>query len=377
VPTISTFSPTSATVDLTALAHNVTQFRRVLAPECEIMAVVKANAYGHGASEVSRTLLQQGIARLAVVSIDEGIALRQAGIAAPVVVLGPLFPEQIEDLFTHHLTPVVSDAALIPALARRAATLQNPYPVHLKIETGMGRLGLAADELLDLFASRRMPSCLQLEGLMTHFADADGEASDQTQHQLTIFTRVVTTLATQGIRAPLIHAANSGAAVRFPEAQFSLVRPGIMLYGYHTLPRSMQTPDLKPVLTLKTCVAQLRTIPLGATVSYNATFVATRATRVAILPIGYADGYNRRLSNRGEVLVHGRRAKIIGLVCMDMVMADVTDIPGVAVGDEVVVIGRQGQDEITATDLATWTGTIPYEILCSIGPRVPRLYQRS
>lgn len=341
------------------------------------MAVVKANGYGHGAGEISRTLLQQGIARLAVVSIDEGIALRQAGITAPIVVLGPLFHNQVEDLFSHRLTPVVSDVTVLPALARRAATLPSPYPVHLKVETGMGRLGLAADELIELLLSRRLPSSLQLEGLMTHFADADGEAVDQTRDQLTIFTRVVTTLAAQGIRAPLIHAANSGAAVRFPDAQFSLVRPGIMLYGYHTLPRSMPAPDLKPVLTLKTCLAQLRTIPAGGTVSYNATFVAKRATRVAVLPIGYADGYNRRLSNRGEVLVHGRRAKVIGLVCMDMVMIDVTDIPGVAVGDDVIVIGRQGQDAITATDLAEWTGTIPYEILCSIGPRVPRLYQTS
>ena len=341
------------------------------------MAVVKANAYGHGASVVSRSLIQQGIARLAVVSIDEGIALRLAGIDAPVVVLGPLFPNQVEELFAYRLTPVVSDVAIIPALAQHAAARPNPYPIHLKVETGMGRLGLAADELINLLTSRRLPSSLQLEGLMTHFADADGEASDQTRNQLTIFTCVVTTLAAQGIRSPLIHAANSGAAVRFPEAQFTLVRPGIMLYGYHTLPRSMPTPDLKPVLTLKTCVAQLRTISPGGTVSYNATFVAKRTTRVAILPIGYADGYNRRLSNRGEVLVHGQRAKVIGLVCMDMVMVDVTDIPGVAVSDEVIVIGRQGQDEITAMDLAEWTGTIPYEILCSIGPRVPRLYQRS
>ncbi|HSN05007.1 MAG TPA: alanine racemase, partial [Nitrospira sp.] len=371
------FSPTSATVDLAALAHNVTQLRRFLSPGCDIMAVVKANGYGHGAGEISRTLLQHGIARLAVVSIDEGIALRQAGITAPIVVLGPLFHNQVEDLFSHRLTPVVSDATVLPGLARRAATLPSPYPVHLKVETGMGRLGLAADELIELLLSRRLPSSLHLEGLMTHFADADGEAADQTRDQLTIFTRVVTTLAAQGIRAPLIHAANSGAAVRFPDAQFSLVRPGIMLYGYHTLPRSIPAPDLKPVLTLKTCLAQLRTIPAGGTVSYNATFVAKRATRVAVLPIGYADGYNRRLSNRGEVLVHGRRAKVIGLVCMDMVMIDVTDIPGVAVGDDVIVIGRQGQDAITATDLAEWTGTIPYEILCSIGPRVPRLYQTS
>ncbi len=341
------------------------------------MAVVKANAYGHGAVEISRSLIRQGIARLAVVSLDEGIALRQAGITVPIVVLGPLFPNQIDDLFANRLTPVISDVAIIPALAERAATLLAPYSIHLKIETGMGRLGLATDESIDLLVMRKLPSCLHLEGLMTHFADADGESNNQTHHQLTIFTRVLTTLAAHDIKVPLIHAANSGGAVRFPDAQFSLVRPGIMLYGYHTLPKTAAAPDLKPVLTLKTCIAQLRTVPVGGTVSYNATFVAKRTTRVAILPIGYADGYNRHLSNRGEVLVQGRRAKVIGLVCMDMVMVDVTDIPGVAVGDDVILIGSQGEDEITATDLAAWTGTIPYDILCSIGPRVPRLYRNA
>jgi len=341
------------------------------------MAVVKANAYGHGAVEVSRALIRQGIARLAVVSIDEGITLRQAGITGPIVVLGPLFPHQVDDLFAHRLMPVISDTAIIPALAKRAATLQTPYPVHVKVDTGMGRLGLAADDSIERLTIERLPPCLYLEGLMTHFADADGATGDQTQRQLALFTHVLTTLAARGIQAPLVHAANSGGAVRVSDAQFSLVRPGIMLYGYHTLPKTVPAPDLKPVLTLKTCVAQLRTVPAGGTVSYNATFVAKRATRVAVLPIGYADGYNRRLSNRGEVLVQGRRAKVIGLVCMDMVMVDVTDIPGVAVGDDVIVIGRQGQDEITAADLAEWTGTIPYEILCSIGPRVPRLYRNA
>lgn len=375
--TTSPGSPTSATIDLAALAHNVTQFSRFLSPGCAIMAVVKANAYGHGAVEVSRALIRQGIARLAVVSLDEGIALRQAGITVPIVVLGPLFPNQIDDLFAHRLTPVISDRAIIPALAKRATALQAPYPVHLKVETGMGRLGLAADDAIALVTTEPWPSGLHLEGLMTHFADADGATNDQTQQQLALFTRVLTTLAAQGITAPLIHAANSGGAVRVPGAQFSLVRPGIMLYGYHTLPHTVPAPDLQPVLTLKTCVAQLRTVPPGGTVSYNATFTAKRATRVAVLPIGYADGYNRHLSNRGEVLVQGRRAKVIGLVCMDMVMVDVTDIPGVAVGDDVIVIGRQGQDEITAVDVAEWTGTIPYEILCSIGPRVPRLYRNA
>lgn len=375
MPTISTFSPTYATVDLSALTHNLTQLRRLLSPGCDIMAVVKANAYGHGAVEVSRSLMTQGISRVAVVSLDEGLALRAAGITIPIVILGPLFPEQIQDLVAHRLTPVISDPSLLPALAGATNSLPDTYPIHLKVETGMGRLGMATDELLAVIDSNRLPSPLRIEGLMTHFADSDGPTTSQTEHQLILFQRALTGIAARGLSIPLIHAANSGAAVRYPHSHYSLIRPGIMLYGYHTLPKSVQTPDLKPVLTLRSCIAQMRTIQTGGTISYNATFVAKRPTRVAVLPIGYADGLNRKLSNRGEVLVQGRRANVIGLVCMDMVMIDVTEIPETAVGDEVILIGRQGTDQITAADLAEWTGTIAYETLCAIGPRVPRRYR--
>ncbi|ULA63442.1 MAG: Alanine racemase [Nitrospira sp.] len=375
MPTISPFSPTYATVDLSALIHNLTQLRGLLSPGCEIMAVVKANAYGHGAVEVSRALIAQGVGRVAVVSIDEGIALRAAGIAVPIVILGPLFPKQVGDLIAHRLTPVISDRSLIPALTQATASLAAPYPIHLKVETGMGRLGLAMDELLALIDSGDLPPSLNIEGLLTHFADSDGLTSEQTEHQLTLFQKTVSGLTARGISIPLIHAANSGGTVRYPRSHYSLIRPGIMLYGYHTLPVSVPAPDLKPVLSLQSSIAQVRAIPTGGTISYNATFVAKRPTRVAVLPIGYADGFNRRLSNRGEVLVQGRRAKVIGTVCMDMVMIDVTDIPDTTVGDEVVLIGRQGADRITAADLAEWTGTIAYETLCAIGARVPRRYR--
>lgn len=377
MPTISTFSPTYATVDLSALTHNLTQLRRLLSPGCGIMAVVKANAYGHGAVEVARSLMTQGVARVAVVSLDEGIALRAAGITIPIVILGPLFPEQIYDAIAHRLTPVISDRSLLPTLAQATASLATPYPMHLKVETGMGRLGLATDELLNLIDSGQLPASLRIEGLMTHFADSDGPTTSQTEQQLSLFQKAVSGMTARGLSIPLIHAANSGAAVRYPHSHYSLIRPGIMLYGYHTLPTSIPAPDLKPVLSLRSCIAQMRTIPTGGTISYNATFTAKRPTRVAVLPIGYADGFNRRLSNRGEVLVQGRRAGIIGLVCMDMVMIDVTEIPEAAVGDEVVLIGRQGADQITAADLSEWTGTIAYETLCAIGPRVPRVYQAS
>lgn len=337
------------------------------------MAVVKANAYGHGAIDTSRTLIRHGVTRLAVFSTEEGMALRQAGITVPIVVLGPVFQEQFDDLFAHQLTPVVSDPSMLTTLAQAAASREVSYSIHLKIETGMGRLGLTQDELVALIRSHKFPPSLRLEGLMTHLADADGSNSEATEGQIRRFRDALKIVLGGGFQVPLVHVSNSCGAVRFPSSHFSLVRPGIMLYGYHTLPNTVATPDLRPVLSLKTRIAQLRTIQPGATVSYNRTFTAKRPTRIAVLPIGYADGLSRRLSNRGAVLIREQRASIAGLVCMDMVMVDVTEIPGTAVGDETVIIGRQGHDEITASDIAKWTDTIPYEVLCAISPQIPRL----
>ena len=372
---ISTVLPTYATVNLAALAHNLTCTKRYLSPDCEVMAIVKANAYGHGAEETARALARLGIGRFAVASVDEGIALRQAGVSASIVVLGALFEEQVLDLVAHKLTPVVSDGQILPALAKAARSHTSPYPIHLKVETGMGRLGFSSEELLSLLDNPLLRNPLQVEGMMTHLADADGKDGTFTERQLGAFRAVVDQIRQRGISLPLVHAANSAAIVRFPDAHFSLVRPGIMLYGYHTLPATVPAPDLRPVLSLHTKIVQLRTIPRGGTVSYNGTFVATRPTRIAVLPIGYADGYSRQLSHRGSVLIRGRRASIVGLVCMDMIMVDVTDMAQLQVGETVTLIGQQGQESIWAEEVAGWTDTIPYEVLCGIGSRVPRLHE--
>ena len=372
---ISTVLPTYATVNLSALAHNLSCITRYLSPGCEVMAVVKANAYGHGAVETARALSRKGIERFAVASLDEGIALRQTGLSASIVVLGALFEEQVSDLVAHRLTPVVSDGRILPVLALAARSHPVPYPIHLKVETGMGRLGFSSEELLTLLDNPLLRGSLQVEGLMTHLADADGKDSAFTERQLGAFRAMVEQIRQRGVTLPLVHTANSAAIVRFPDAHFSLVRPGIMLYGYHTLPATVPAPDLRPVLSLHTTIVQLRTVPQGGTVSYNGTFVATRPTRIAVLPIGYADGYSRQLSHRGSVLIRGRRASIVGLVCMDMIMVDVTDIAQVEVGETVTLIGQQGQESIWADEVAGWIDTIPYEVLCGIGSRVPRLYE--
>ena len=372
---ISAVPPTYATINLAALAHNLSCIKRYLSPGCEILAVVKANAYGHGAVETAQALARQGIGRFAVASLDEGIALRQAGLSASIIVLGALFEEQVSDLVAHQLTPVVSDGRILPTLAKAVSSHPAPYPIHLKVETGMGRLGFSPEELLSLLDSPILRSPLQVEGMMTHLADADGADNDFTERQLGAFRTILEQTRQRGLTLPLVHTANSAAVVRFPDAHFSLVRPGIMLYGYHTLPTSVPAPDLTPVLSLRTTIVQLRTIPRGGTISYNGTFVAQRPTRIAVLPIGYADGYSRRLSHRGSVLIQGHRAPIVGLVCMDMIMVDVTDLAPVPVGETVTLIGQQGGESIWADEVADWIGTIPYEVLCGIGSRVPRLYE--
>ena len=341
------------------------------------MPVIKANAYGHGAIQVAQALIRQNLDHLAVFSIEEAIALRQARIAASIVVLGPFFSQQVDDLLAYRLTPVVSDLSMIEVLARATRSQPVPYPIHLKIETGMNRLGLTQHDFEILIKKKKVPPSLHVEGLMSHLADSDGDMLDVTEAQIVRFNRTLQAAREGGYDVSLIHMSNSGGIIRFPSAHYTMVRPGLMLYGYHTLPRTVPVPDLQPVLSLKTCIAQLRLVQTGDRVSYNGTFTAGRSTRIAILPIGYADGLSRRLSNRGVVLIRGQRVPIVGLVCMDMVMVDVTTIPDVMVGDEVVVIGHQGKEKITAKDIAEWTGTIPYEVLCAISPRVPRIYHPS
>jgi len=239
----------------------------------------------------------------------------------------------------------------------------------------MGRLGFSPESLDTLFDALTSWKSVRVEGVMTHLADSDGTDPCHTERQLELFRSALDRIAKRGLTIPLVHAANSAAIVRYPQATFSLVRPGIMLYGYHTLPENIPCPLLKPVLSLHTTVIQVRTIPPGTGVSYNHSFRATRPTHIAVLPIGYADGYNRKLSNGGSVLIRGRRAPIVGNVCMDMTMVDVTDIGPVQVGEAATLIGAQGSETIGADDVAAWTETIPYEVLCAIGPRVPRLYE--
>ena len=365
-------TPTVATIDLGCLSHNLSEVRRAIPTGCKIVAVVKADAYGHGALPVTQALLKLGVRRFAVATPLEGIALRDGGVRAPIVVMGALFPEQLSDTVGYELTPVVYDRETAHRIAELVKGRKATYPVHIKVDTGMGRLGLLPEELLELIQSPIFKGVLKIEGLMTHLADADNHDPSYTRLQIQHFGSMVERLRATGWSIPLLHAANSAAILVHPEAAFTAVRPGIMLYGYHTL--AGVTPALRPVLSLSTRIVQVRTIEAGQQVSYNRTYICPSRSRIAVLPIGYADGYSRAFSNRGSVLVNGQTAPIVGRVCMDMTMVDVTRLSDVHAGDEAVLIGRQGSQAISAMDLAAWQGTIPYEVLCGIGARVRRVH---
>ncbi len=365
--------PTSALIDMQALTRNFEEARR-RSPGRKILAVVKAQAYGHGAVPVSRHFLGLGADMLGVALVEEGRELRSAGIEAPILVMGAIFPEQAETIVTLRLTPAVFSLDVAGAISAAARAVQVQTALHVKIDTGMGRVGIQP-EAASAFIERLLSlGNLKVEGLMTHFADADLRDKQFASEQMDRFETLLRTLDGKGISIPLRHAANSAAVLDYGRALFTLVRPGLMLYGYNPLEARMQGGDLEPVLSLVTRVAYLKKVPADVPISYGRTFITKRESLIATIPIGYADGFSRSLSNRGEALVRGVRVPVAGRICMDMCMLDVTDVPDVREGDEVVMIGKQGNERITADDIAFKTGTIPYEVLCGISNRVPRIY---
>lgn len=367
--------PTRAEIDLTAIATNVQTALRLAGPGTAVMAVVKADAYGHGAVPVARVALGAGATWLGVAIPEEAVALRAAGIRSRILVLGPIPPEQAPLVVAHDLDQCVADIAQASALSREAEARGAAVRLHLKVDTGMSRVGAPPQRAADLLTRMAALPGVRCVGLMTHFAESDAEDPSFTRAQLTRFEAVHRTLRAAGHAVPLRHAANSAGLLRHPDARLEMVRPGIMLYGCHPC-RHRRSGDalLTPALRLRTGISQLKDLSPGGTVSYGRTFVASHDTRIATLPIGYADGLPRLLSGRGHALIRGRRVPIVGRVCMDMTMVDVTEVPDAGVGDEAVLIGSQGNETITAEDVAELAGTISYEILCRISPRVPRVY---
>jgi alanine racemase len=366
--------PTSAIIDTEALRFNYRQLRKVISGTTKVMAIVKANAYGHGDVEVASVLEAMGCEFFGVAIAEEGLKLRQGGIKNPIVVLGGAYPNQIKDVIGLGLTPVVFDLDTARLINEEAKKSGSPQKIHVKIDTGMGRLGLLPDQVEPFFARLRELKGLRVEAVLSHFVESESEDKEYSKHQLGLFLRTVETIKALGVSPVYIDMANSAAAVDYAASRLDLIRPGIMLYGSSPSARFREKIELKPVMQLKTRVLHVKSVGPGFSVSYGRTFVTTRPSVIATLPIGYGDGLPRRLSGAGEALVNGRRAPLIGRVCMDLTMCDVTDIPNVGPGTEVVLIGRQGDSEITADEVAAKTNTISYEIFCNISSRVPRIY---
>ena len=366
--------PTICGIDHEALRSNLRQIRDKVGSRVKILCMVKANGYGHGATEISPTLARAGADAFGVATLEEAVQLREAGIQAPLIVLAGVFPAQLDTFVEYKLTPVVHDLISLKALDRESSRRQVQLKVHLKVDTGMGRLGFLAAEADQWIAAIKEAESLHIQGVFSHFSHAESVQGDYTQKQLEIFKRVLGQLRSAGVIPDLVHLANSAATITLPAAYFDMVRPGLMLYGVYPSPNMKEQINLKPVLSWKTKILQLKNVPSGTSVSYGQTYVTERESLIATLPIGYADGYPRFLSNRGEALVRGQRARIAGRVCMDLTMIDVTDIRNVRQGDEVVLLGRQGGAEISADEIAAWANTISYEILTSIGTRVPRIH---
>ena len=365
---------TRAEIDLDAVANNVRFFVAQAGPRAGVMAVVKANAYGHGATMVARAALAAGARWLAVATVDEGRQLRAAGIAAPILVLAPSAPAEAPAAVRDELTLAVAD--LDGAAAVAAAALGEPAAIHVEIDTGLGRFGVHHAVAVATIARIAALPGLRLDGLYTHFATAD--EADQSFHdrQQARFAAIVAELAALGIVPPQLHQDNSAGSLVGPGAHITLIRPGIALYGLSPSEEVPAPAALQPVLRLRTRVARVLDLAPGDSVSSGRTFVAARATRAALVPLGYADGYRRALSGRGQMLLGGRRAPVLGRVCMDQTVIGVPDGVAVAVGDEVVALGAQGDDTIGADELAVLAGTIAYEIGTGISARVPRHYRR-
>ncbi len=371
---INTPALTYAAIDLSAIAHNIRTLADHIGPSKILIAVVKANGYGHGAVEVARAALANGAQRLAVARVEEGIELRAAGITAPVLVMNYTPAEACCYAVEHNLTLTINDPHIAHALAQAAREHDQRVPIHIKIDTGMGRFGLLPGEVLPYVAQISQHPELVIEGIFSHFSVADEADLNYTHEQLRIFNDIVLQLNAAGHAIPIRHIANSAATLSLPEAHLDAVRAGLAIYGMYPSEHVNHGVVLRPAMTLKSRVARVRTLPAGSSISYGRTYITERAMPVALVPVGYGDGYHRLASNRGAVLINGRRAPILGRVCMDQIIVDISQTGPVALDHEVVLLGRQEDECITAEEVAEWASTINYEVTTSVLPRARRVY---
>ena len=370
---MSVSRPTRVEIDLAALRHNFQEVQRTVGDGCEVLAVVKADAYGHGVSHVATGLAAAGASMFGVALVEEAVELRKLGIEQPILILGSFFPGQEADVVEYQLTPVLYDLNCARRLDSASRDAGKSIDYHLKVDTGMGRLGFRVDRLDEVLPVLKNLKSLNMSGIMSHLAVADEPERPLTALQCETFSAVVVAVEKGGFSPFYKHIANSAGIYSRALNGCNLVRPGISLYGGLTGGPFAHPFTQKPVMRFVSQVAQLKDVPPGEGISYGHRFVTSRQSRVAAIPVGYADGYNRLLTNRGEVLIHGRRAPVVGTVCMDWILIDVTRFPDIQVGDRVTLLGRDGDDVITAEEWAAKVGSITYEVFCNISKRVPRV----
>ena len=372
--------PTRVEINLEAIAHNIQAIRQKVGQTVKIMAVVKGDGYGHGAVEVANVALQSGASYLAVAIPEEGVELRLSGIKAPILIFGLTPPDKVQNVVRYDLTQTICTTESAEALSAKAQESGKVAKVHIKVDTGMSRIGVMPEDAVKFVKEIFKLKAIGVEGIFTHFSAADSISNTEdrtfTELQISRFKEVIAELEGNGIQIPLKHAANSAGTLKFSSSYFDMVRPGIIIYGLNPSTEVTDVVNLEPAMSFKTAIVYLKTVPPGASIGYGRTFITEKESVIATLPVGYADGYNRLLSNKGEVLVRGKRAPVIGRVCMDMTMIDVTHIPEVKIGDEVVLYGKQGCAEISVDEIANNIGTIPYEVVSTVGKRVPREYLR-
>ena len=362
-------------VNLDAIAQNVKNIKKLIGKKKELMAVVKGNAYGHDILEISSVVLENGATRLAVARLEEAIFLRKAGITVPILVLGLTLKPQAESLVSYDITPTVCEFEMIEKLSESAVQMNKMTKIHLKVDTGMGRIGIFPDDVLKFIKRIKALKKVEIEGIFTHFSVADEKDKFYTEEQFRKFIEILTILEKEGIKIPIKHVGNSATLLDLPHMWLDMVRPGLAIYGLYPSKEVKKTINLIPAQQFKTKIVFIKELPRGESISYGRIYITKRRMRVASLPVGYADGYNRLLSNQGEVLVRGQRVPIIGRVCMDQCMIDVTNLTQVEIGDEVVLWGRQGEGMITVEEIAQKIRTINYEIVhLPDKKRVPKLF---
>jgi len=368
------YRPTFAEIDLGAILYNLRQIRNRVDKDIKIMAIVKADAYGHGMKEVSQAVARKGIDYFGVASLDEAATLREAGIKKNIIVLGAILPEEVEGVLRFNVIQTVSDLAIARLLSQLAQSKKRIIKVHAKIDTGMGRLGVWHKDAVNFVKKLASLKNIKVDGIFTHFPSAEDDKVF-TRNQLRDFKSLIEELLRHGIDIPIKHTSNSMAVIDFKDSHMNMVRPGLIMYGLHPRSDLAKKLRLRPALKLKTKVVYVKPVSRGRSISYGRTYVTKKDTNIATIPVGYGDGYSRDLSNRGHVLIKGRRLPIVGRVCMDMSMVDAGRSRTVKPGDDVVLIGKQGKDAVTVEEIARLSNTIPYEVVCNIGRRVPRIYK--